>query len=396
VYIAPDVGFAIGAMYAISRSSAAIMKKCMWQNLQIWISLNIPLSVYDAATKTRLCGRPKGVVWVLCQFLFLALLSWPEARHKIRTYFGHLLVAKSANRAAASIAGLVGACGAKEVLAEAQARFKSLQLKDLSLSTLLSNAPDPSLAWSTVPTRLGDCDAFVSHSWHDCAATKWRSMQCWREAFLQVNGREPTIWFDKCCIDQLCIERDLRCLPIFLSGCKRLVVFAGTTYLTRLWCVIELFTFVHMGGTLTNVQFIPVVRQGHEVEDLKTIRAAFSSFDVRNCTCSLQKDKGRMLSIIQSIYGDLEEFNKAVRPIFRRAMRIHGGIQMVRSEDNPDLEEGENEDESDSDESSEDSLSPAGSEDSDNDSFILSGSERSRDAITRVRTCLSLSSMYSR
>jgi len=394
IYFAPDVGFVLGAMYAFSRTSASIMKKCMWRNLQIWIFLNVPLSVLDAVTKTRRCHRPKGWLWVFCQLVLFALIYWPPARHKARKYLGHILVTKSANRAAASIAGLVGACSAREVLLEAQARFKSLRLADLPVATLLSNAPDPSLAWITMPTRLGLCDAFVSHSWHDDAASKWTAMQCWREAFCKEKGREPTIWFDKCCIDQASIERDLRCLPVFLSGCKRLVVFAGTTYLTRLWCVIELFTFVHMGGCLTNVQFIPVVRPDHEVEDLKAIRFSFTNFDVRNCTCFLQEDKGRMLSIITAIYGELDEFNKAVRPIFRRARRIHGGICMMGSESNPNPEAGEKESESDSEESSEASLSPNGS-DSDSASFTLSSSERSRDAITRVRTCMSLASLSS-
>lgn len=45
----------------------------------------------------------------------------------------------------------------------------------------------------------------------------------------------PEVWIDKCCIDQRNIEKDLRCLPVFLSGCRRLVVFCGPTYLSRLW-----------------------------------------------------------------------------------------------------------------------------------------------------------------
>merc|ERR1719188_2347928 len=97
--------------------------------------------------------------------------------------------------------------------------------------------------------RLHRCDAFVSHSWSDNAEEKWAAMQRWRDGFLSLESREPTIWFDKCCIDQRNIETDLRCLPIFLSGCRRLVVFCGPTYLSRLWCIMELFTFVHMGGS---------------------------------------------------------------------------------------------------------------------------------------------------
>ena len=48
---------------------------------------------------------------------------------------------------------------------------------------------------------------------------------------------------DKACIDQNNIEQSLACLPIFLAGCQMLLVVAGPTYCSRLWCVMELFTF---------------------------------------------------------------------------------------------------------------------------------------------------------
>ena len=40
---------------------------------------------------------------------------------------------------------------------------------------------------------------------------------------------------DKACIDQDNIDRSLACLPIFLAGCKTLLITAGPTYCTRLW-----------------------------------------------------------------------------------------------------------------------------------------------------------------
>ncbi len=43
------------------------------------------------------------------------------------------------------------------------------------------------------------------------------------------------------CIDQTNIDASLQSLPIFLSGCKELLVLAGQTYPTRLWCVLEMF-----------------------------------------------------------------------------------------------------------------------------------------------------------
>ena len=48
---------------------------------------------------------------------------------------------------------------------------------------------------------------------------------------------------DKACIDQGNIQQSLACLPVFLAGCQTLLVVAGPTYCSRLWCVMELFTF---------------------------------------------------------------------------------------------------------------------------------------------------------
>ena len=48
---------------------------------------------------------------------------------------------------------------------------------------------------------------------------------------------------DKACIDQNDIQQSLACLPVFLAGCQTLLVVAGPTYCSRLWCVMELFTF---------------------------------------------------------------------------------------------------------------------------------------------------------
>merc|ERR1712187_770755 len=100
-----------------------------------------------------------------------------------------------------------------------------------------------------------------------------------------------------------------------------MVVFCGRTYLSRLWCIVELFTYVHMGGSICSIEFEPVLRRGHENEDLRSIAATFEAFDAQQCTCFLTEDKDRMLDIICSAYGDLRDFNKAVREIFRYAKR---------------------------------------------------------------------------
>jgi len=55
---------------------------------------------------------------------------------------------------------------------------------------------------------------------------------------------------DKACIDQGNIQQSLACLPVFLAGCQTLLVVAGPTYCSRLWCVMELFTFARSNRQL--------------------------------------------------------------------------------------------------------------------------------------------------
>ena len=110
-------------------------------------------------------------------------------------------------------------------------------------------APLPS---RTRPAELGGVDAFLSHSWADeelAYGEKYRAIAAWAERFRTENdGQEPTIWLDKACIPQDDIATSLLCLPIFVSACDSLLVLLGPTYATRLWCVVELFTYTQMGG----------------------------------------------------------------------------------------------------------------------------------------------------
>ena len=61
--------------------------------------------------------------------------------------------------------------------------------------------------------------------------------------FGYMNSLSHALTQDKACIDQNNIEQSLACLPVFLAGCQTLLVVAGPTYCSRLWCVMEIFTF---------------------------------------------------------------------------------------------------------------------------------------------------------
>ena len=103
------------------------------------------------------------------------------------------------------------------------------------------NKPDPALYAKTVAAALGEVDAFASHSWSDEGGAKFDALHEWAKE-LRRGGRrsEPDadvlIWLDKACINQSSdIDTALAGLPVFLAGCKQLLVLAGPTYTSRLW-----------------------------------------------------------------------------------------------------------------------------------------------------------------
>merc|ERR1712070_1065290 len=113
---------------------------------------------------------------------------------------------------------------AETVHATAKRLFRCIDFSTLTKEMMATNKPDPELYKLSRPARLGEVDCFLSHSWSDDPESKWAAMVAWRDEFHKVFGREPTLWIDKFCIDQTNIADNLRCLPVFLSGCTYLVV----------------------------------------------------------------------------------------------------------------------------------------------------------------------------
>ena len=48
-------------------------------------------------------------------------------------------------------------------------------------------------------------------------------------------------------------------MPIYLASCSRLVVVLGPSYLSRIWCCVECFTFLRMGGDEQRILVLPII-----------------------------------------------------------------------------------------------------------------------------------------
>jgi hypothetical protein len=106
----------------------------------------------------------------------------------------------------------------------------------------------------------------VLQSWSDPGAAKYVALNKWAIKFHLLRRRNPNLWLEyarlseptllaacvasrsfapariprssKACIKQgsdTSISEQLTCLPVFLAGCKEVLVLAGPTFTERLW-----------------------------------------------------------------------------------------------------------------------------------------------------------------
>jgi len=265
--------------------------------------------------------------------------------------------------AAAGVASLLGHRDSTEVQDLAGELFRAVSLDKLTVEDLASATPDTRLYDLSQPASFGAVDSFISHSWQDDPREKWDMLQEYRKQFKVEHRREPLVWIDKICIDSTRIEDNLVCLPVFLAGCNELWAIVGNTYLQRLWCVIELFVFLEMGGELRQIKLgtLPcaesaviaasttpatrstTAREDRNAEDAEVCanpcRAKrhstrpppvsmadatgctsawighFRRFDVSEATCLLPSDQERLLATIEASFGDFQTFNDTLRSV---------------------------------------------------------------------------------
>lgn len=135
-----------------------------------------------------------------------------------------------------------------ELLKEAISNLRCIAWEDIDRELMrTSNAPgtgDPNALYQrSRPLRKGESiDFFMSHSWRDHPEHKFLALERVVARFKKKNGRSPTFWLDKVCIDQRSIQDGLKVLPININACRKVLVLCGDTYSYRLWCVWELFT----------------------------------------------------------------------------------------------------------------------------------------------------------
>jgi len=243
-------------------------------------------------------GFSSLTVWHLVVVLAYSMTSFLMSQQRFYRLLQSWLMSRGgAAAAAASVASMLGNKRADEVLTLARENFRTVPCDRIRKEDLLDNRPNSDLAKCAKRARLGHCDAFLSHSWSDSPEQKWKMLQAWRRSFKKAhNGREPTLWIDKYCLNQQDIHDSLACLPVYLAGCSKLLILCGASYLTRLWCIVEIFTFLAMGGELEDLEVH--ILQSDSEHDRTMTADAFRRFDIHEAKCVSDADTQHLLGVI--------------------------------------------------------------------------------------------------
>ena len=272
--------------------------------------------VFALAHEGGVGEKERGYLLTIVLTLPAAVGLTPTNRGRVHRWIGGLGKSGSAQQEAASVAALIGGSGrtAASALAEAQLRFRALPVASLREEELVDNTPSPATFEKTVLAKMGEVDGFVSHSWSDDGSAKYARLHEWAG---EKEGGAVRIWLDKASIDQRDIDASLACLPVFLAGCNALLVLAGPTYCSRLWCVMELHVYLRMGGQVEDV----ILKLLDESADF---REMFSRFDAGAARCFLDSDRQHLLAVIETGFGNFAPFNKLVRGIFTNKIALEG------------------------------------------------------------------------
>ena len=131
-------------------------------------------------------GPPDMLLFHLVSYVFMGVMGIPGYfffRNPKNLQRCHVWVKALADRGehseAAGVAALMGKYGPAKTLKIAKGSFRGIGFGSLCETDFDDNAARWELSASTVKSRLGAVDAFLSHSWKDPAKPKWAAIRRW-------------------------------------------------------------------------------------------------------------------------------------------------------------------------------------------------------------------------
>jgi hypothetical protein len=286
-------------------------------------------------------GPNPFALWILlgANLLAAALVFTRANRGRVVAWLGTLGKTDDADNKAAALAALVGSLSAAKAFKLGIDNFRKLDLDKLTEEEIAGRkAGTVAGDWKTSPgwptlelynktsqAKFGQVDAFISHSWSDNGVAKFKRLQEWKNEELKKakdkkeDKKDVTIWLDKACLNQRDIQASLAGLPVFISGCKNLLVLAGDTYASRLWCVIELFVFVQLGRNVKEnmiVKLLSVSDTGPEpkLTEPEQNQNQSDTSDLQNQNQNLQNQNRTRTRATQTAEPDLQNQDQTAEP----------------------------------------------------------------------------------
>ena len=192
-----------------------------------------------------------GSVFGISMLLFMGILPSAAKRRRAMAFLRRL--AQTAEEGEATTIGtLIGQMGAARAFEYATQTFrvvngpelKAADFSAISYGVIVNSGTRQDITslefHRTQHADLGDCDAFISHSWRDDGTERWQSVVQWMSTFEASSGRTATFWIDALCLNQQRLDQSLAALPLYLAGCQQLLVLYGRSFPSRLWCIMEL------------------------------------------------------------------------------------------------------------------------------------------------------------
>jgi len=267
---------------------------------------HITLDASQAALTTVILGSALVIVVVL--------LLGKRNRARVHTFLTRW-DRRCESQSAAMITAMLGSIEPAKAIEFAERSFRTVALTEVHVDDLEEARTEPAwrnggtLAQCSRTAKFGEVDAFVSHAWRDVHDQRFDALQRWAAAFEAAQGKKPLLWLDKACLNWDDIESSLQCLPLFLSGCHQFVVLAGSVYTTRMWCCVEVFTFLRIGALVDRMSIWPLVEPGQTSSEARSAaRDRFIAFDIADAQC-YAADRDHLLEKIESGFDALERFN---------------------------------------------------------------------------------------
>ena len=84
----------------------------------------------------------------------------------------------------------------------------------------------------------------------------------------------------------------------------------------------ECFTFLRMGGSHDRIEIDLIANPDQDRRAARRgLKAKLASFDAEKAECFLEKDRQRLLAVIEAGFGNFHDFNVAMRGIFDERVR---------------------------------------------------------------------------